>query len=75
VEATFPYAGSLSKTIQQLAGGMRSGFSYCGAHTIEELRSKAQFIQITGAAVAESRPHALQRSAQVHPDYRKLFVE
>jgi IMP dehydrogenase len=40
-----------------MMGGLRSGMGYCGCHTIEELRTNAKFIKITGAGLAESHPH------------------
>ena len=53
----FPYKGSLSDTVFQMMGGLRSGMGYVGCHTIAELRDKAQFIRITGAGLIESHPH------------------
>ena len=57
VEGTVPYKGNLSEVIYQLLGGLRSGMSYCGAHTIEELWKNAEFIKITSAGMKESHPH------------------
>ena len=39
-----------------MIGGLRAGMGYCGAHNISEL-SKAKFIRITSAGMAESHPH------------------
>ena len=52
-----PYKGPLGDTVYQMMGGLRSGMGYCGCHTIEELRTDAKFIKITGAGLAESHPH------------------
>jgi IMP dehydrogenase len=57
VEGRVPYKGPLADYVFQLVGGLRAGMGYCGARTIDELRTKARFIQVTGASVQESHPH------------------
>lgn len=57
VEALVPYKGSVVEIIRQLAGGLRSGLSYCGAKTIGEMQKNAEFIRITSAGFIESQPH------------------
>ncbi|MCD7827041.1 MAG: IMP dehydrogenase [Clostridiales bacterium] len=57
VEGRVPYKGSLSDTIYQLTGGVKSGMGYCGSKDIETLQNTAKFIQITGAGLIESHPH------------------
>ncbi len=57
VEAIVPYKGSAINVVRQLAGGLRSGLSYCGAETLEELRSNSEFIRITDVGLKESMPH------------------
>ncbi len=57
VEGRVPYKGPLADTIFQMMGGLRSGMGYCGCHTIDELKEKAQFIRITNAGLIESHPH------------------
>lgn len=57
VESTVPYKGKVSEIIHQLIGGLRSGMSYCGASTINELMKKSKFIKITSATLRESHPH------------------
>ena len=52
-----PYKGELLESIHQFSGGLRSGMGYCGSKNIQELQSKAQFVQITGAGHRESHPH------------------
>ncbi|MFE7612014.1 IMP dehydrogenase [Streptomyces celluloflavus] len=69
VEATFAYTGTLAATLRPFVGGLRSGMSYSGAHTLAELRAHAEFIRVTPAGLSESRPHALQRTQQVALDY------
>lgn len=58
VEADFPDAGPLSGVLRQLAGGVQSGFSYCGAADLPSLQAAARFVRVTPAGQAESRPHA-----------------
>jgi IMP dehydrogenase len=57
VEGRVPHKGSLSHTVHQLLGGLRSGMGYCGAKDLAELREKARFIQITNAGLRESHVH------------------
>lgn len=57
VEAVVPYRGSVFDILHQLLGGLRSGMSYAGAKTIEELQEKAEFIRITSAGREESGVH------------------
>jgi IMP dehydrogenase len=60
VEATVPYKGAVADVIYQLVGGLRSGLSYAGARTIDELWQVAEFIRITPSAMQESRPHNVE---------------
>lgn len=57
VEAMVPYRGGVRDILTQLVGGLRSGLSYAGAHTIEELWAKAEFVRITSAGKQESGSH------------------
>jgi len=57
VEAMVPYKGSVVEIVRQLAGGLRSGLSYCGAKTIPEMQKNAEFIKMTSAGYIESQPH------------------
>lgn len=57
VEAMVPYKGSVTDMLKQLTGGVRSGLSYCGAHTITRMQERAEFIHMSGAGFAESQPH------------------
>jgi IMP dehydrogenase len=57
VEAMVPYKGSVVEIVRQLAGGVRSGLSYCGAKTIAEMQKNAEFIKMTSAGYIESQPH------------------
>jgi IMP dehydrogenase len=59
IEAMVPYKGSVVEIIRQLVGGLRSGLSYCGAKTISEMQTNAEFIKITSAGYIESQPHSV----------------
>lgn len=54
VESSVPYRGSVRELVSQLAGGLRSGMSYCGASTLRELRKNARFIRLTESGIKES---------------------
>jgi IMP dehydrogenase len=60
VEAFVPYRGTAHEIVAQLAGGIRSGFSYSGARTFTELRRNASFVRLTPAALKESYPHDVE---------------
>ncbi|HEX9091085.1 MAG TPA: IMP dehydrogenase [Anaerolineales bacterium] len=60
VEAVVPYKGALVDALHQLVGGLRSGLSYAGACSIEELWQVAEFIRITPSGVQESHPHNVE---------------
>ena len=68
VEGRVPYKGSLSDTIFQLVGGLRSAMGYCGANTIEHLRKESEFIRITNAGLVESHPHDINITKEA-PNY------
>jgi IMP dehydrogenase len=57
VEAMVPYKGTVTDILKQLTGGVRSGLSYCGAHTIPQMQESAEFIKMSRAGFAESQPH------------------
>ncbi|MEE8114647.1 MAG: IMP dehydrogenase [Nitrososphaerales archaeon] len=60
VEGLVPYKGRSQEVVSRLIGGLRSGMSYSGARTLEELRKNATFIGITTAGQIESRSHDVQ---------------
>ncbi|HET6429673.1 MAG TPA: IMP dehydrogenase, partial [Phycisphaerae bacterium] len=68
VEGQVPYRGPLSEFVYQLVGGLRAGMGYCGAETIEQLRTEGRFVRISTAGMIESHPHdiAITREA---PNY------
>lgn len=57
VEAVVPYRGDVTDILHQLIGGLRSGMSYLGAQTLEELMANAEFIRVTSAGKEESGVH------------------
>jgi IMP dehydrogenase len=60
VEAIVPYKGALADVLYQLVGGLRSGLSYAGVCSIEELWQAAEFVRITPSGVQESHPHNVE---------------
>lgn len=64
-----PYKGSLSETVYQLVGGIRSGMGYCGAIDIKAMR-QAKFIKITSAGVVENHPHDITITKET-PNYTR----
>ena len=60
VEAIVRYKGPVRDILRQLIGGIKSGFSYCGAQNIQQLWEKAEFVKITSNALVESHPHNIQ---------------
>lgn len=68
IEATVPYKGSIHEVIYQMSGGLRSGMGYCGCATIEAMKTKAQFVKITGAGLTESHPHDVD-NVKAAPNY------
>lgn len=60
VEAYVPYTGSASEMVKKLLAGLRSGMSYLGARTIDELKLNSIFIRVTQAGIRESMPHDVE---------------
>jgi len=68
IEGRVPYKGSVLAIIHQLTGGLRASMGYCGCHTIEDMRTKTQFVEITAAGVRESHVHDVQITKEA-PNY------
>ncbi|MHA6534513.1 IMP dehydrogenase [Paenibacillus sp. BAC0078] len=68
IEGRVAFKGSLSDTVHQLIGGLRSGMGYCGTKNLTELRNDTTFIRITGAGLRESHPHDVQITKEA-PNY------
>jgi IMP dehydrogenase len=70
IEGRVPYKGRLSDYIFQLAGGIRSGMGYVGAHSLPDLWEKARFRRITNAGLLESHPHGVFITKEA-PNYQE----
>ena len=68
VEGRVPFKGSVIAVIHQLIGGVRSGMGYLGCGTIDEMHTKAEFIEITSAGIRESHVHNVQITKEA-PNY------
>ena len=69
VEGRVPYKGQLSPLVQQLIGGLRASMGYLGCSSVDQVRSKAEFVEITMAGVRESHVHDVQIVKEA-PNYR-----
>jgi IMP dehydrogenase len=69
IEGRVPYKGALAAVIHQLMGGVRAAMGYCGCGTIEALRTRAEFVEITSAGMRESHVHDVQITKEA-PNYR-----
>ena len=69
IEGRVPYKGSVLAIIYQLVGGIRASMGYCGCASIEDMRTKTQFVEITSAGVRESHVHDVQITKEA-PNYR-----
>ena len=57
IEGRVPYKGPLNAIVHQLMGGVRAAMGYTGCHNLEEMRSKPNFVKLTGAGMKESHAH------------------
>lgn len=64
-----PYKGKVSEVLYQMTGGLKAGMGYCGAATVEDLKT-AKFVKVTGAGMAESHPHDIQITREA-PNYSR----
>jgi IMP dehydrogenase len=69
IEGRVPFKGPLRPVIHQLLGGLRSSMGYTGCQTIEEMRSKPEFVRVTNAGMSESHVHDVQITKEA-PNYR-----
>jgi IMP dehydrogenase len=69
IEGRVPYKGPVRHIVHQLAGGLRAAMGYVGCATIDEMRTKPQFVRVTGAGVRESHVHDVQ-IVKEPPNYR-----
>jgi IMP dehydrogenase len=70
IEGRVPYKGPLLNVITQLTGGIRASMGYTGCATIEEMRTKPEFVRVTNAGMAESHVHDVQITKEA-PNYRR----
>lgn len=69
IEGRVPYKGSLTAIIYQLMGGLRSSMGYVGCATIDEMRTRPQFVRVSGAGMRESHVHDVTITKEA-PNYR-----
>jgi IMP dehydrogenase len=69
VEGRVPYKGQLAPLVQQLMGGLQSSMGYLGCSDIEDVRARAEFVEITTAGIRESHVHDVQIVKEA-PNYR-----
>jgi len=69
IEGRVPYKGSVVAILFQMAGGLRASMGYCGCPSIEDMRNKAEFVEITTAGIRESHVHDVQITKEA-PNYR-----
>ena len=69
IEGRVPYKGSLINVIHQLIGGLGAGMGYTGCATIDEMRTKPQFVRVSSAGIRESHVHDVQITKEA-PNYR-----
>ena len=68
IEGRVPYKGPVIAVIHQLMGGLRSSMGYVGCATIDEMRERAEFVEITSAGIRESHVHDVQITKEA-PNY------
>ena len=69
IEGRVPYKGSLVSIVFQMAGGLRAAMGYCGCASIDDMRERAEFVEITSAGIRESHVHDVQITKEA-PNYR-----
>ena len=69
IEGRVPYKGPVAAVVHQLMGGLRAAMGYTGCANIEEMRQKAEFVQITVAGIRESHVHDVQITKEA-PNYQ-----
>jgi IMP dehydrogenase len=70
IEGRVPYKGPLAPIVHQVVGGLRQSMGYCGAPTIEDMKSRTRFTRITPAGLDESHPHGVTITKDA-PNYRR----
>ena len=70
IEGMVPFKGSVVTILYQMAGGLRPSMGYCACRTIDEMRSRAEFVEITAAGWRESHVHDVKITKEA-PNYRQ----
>lgn len=68
IEGRVPYRGTVGDMVYQLVGGLKAGMGYSGVSNLHELKTKTNFVKITGAGLQESHPHSVQITKEA-PNY------
>ena len=69
IEGRVPYRGPLRAIVHQLVGGVRAAMGYCGCANVEQMRTRPQFVRVTGAGTREAHVHDVQITKEA-PNYR-----
>jgi IMP dehydrogenase len=69
IEGRVPYKGSVISIVHQMAGGLRAAMGYCGCASIDDMKQRAEFVEITSAGIRESHVHDVQITKEA-PNYR-----
>lgn len=69
IEGRVPYKGSMVSIVFQMAGGLRASMGYCGCASVDDMRDKAEFVEISSAGIRESHVHDVQITKEA-PNYR-----
>jgi IMP dehydrogenase len=69
IEGRVPYKGTIVAIVHQLLGGLRASMGYVGCASIDEMRTKPEFVRITGAGMRESHVHDVTITKEA-PNYR-----
>lgn len=68
IEGRVPYSGHLHEVVFQMVGGLRAAMGYCGCATLEDFRTRTQFVRITPSGLRESHPHSVHITKEA-PNY------
>ena len=69
IEGRVPYKGPMDAIVLQLIGGLRAAMGYTGCHNLEEMRTRPNFVKLTGAGMKESHAHDVMITKEP-PNYR-----
>jgi IMP dehydrogenase len=69
IEGRVAYKGSVLNILYQLCGGVRASMGYCGCSSVDQMRTKPSFVEITSAGMRESHVHDVQITKEA-PNYQ-----